>query len=83
MSQWFYIQQWKQRSWERLLENRTVRVVWDTDEEDQREILPQFVQIPDGIELTNEGICNYLSDAYGWCVGDWSVAYREQYESRI
>ena len=83
MSQWFYIRQWKQKAWERLLEYRTVRVIWDTDEEDQRETLPQFVQIPEGIELTNEGICNYLSDTYGWCVSDWSVAHREQYEARV
>ena len=82
-NQWFYIRQWKQKAWERLLEHRTVRVSWDTDGEDQRETLPQFVQIPEGIELTNEGICNYLSDTYGWCVGDWSVAHREQYESRV
>ena len=83
MSQGFYIRQWKQKAWERLLEHRTVRVSWDTDEEDQREMLPQFVEIPAGIELTNDGICNYLSDSFGWCVADWSVAHREQYESRI
>ena len=39
-NQWFYIRQWKQKAWERLLEHRTVRVSWDTDEEDQRETLP-------------------------------------------
>ena len=83
MSQWFYIQQWKQKSWERLLENRTVRVKWDTDDVDQREILPQYVQIPEGIELTNEGICSYLSETFGWCVCDWTVAYKEQYEARV
>ena len=83
MSQWFYIQQWKQKSWERLLENRTVRVKWDAPDRDQAETMPQFVRIPDEVELTNEGICNYLSDTFGWCVSDWTVAYREQYESRI
>ena len=82
-NQWFYIRQWKQKAWERLLEHRTVRVSWDTDQEDQRETLPQFVEIPDGIDLTNEGLCNYLSDTYGWCVADWSVAHREQSESRV
>ena len=83
MSQWFYIRQWKQKAWERLLEHRTVRVKWDIPDEDQRETMPQFVRIPDGIELTNEGICDYLSDTFGWCVSDWSVAHREQYESRV
>ena len=82
-NQWFYIRQWKQKSWERLLEHRTVRVSWDTAEEDQRETMPQFVRIPEGIELTNEGISNYLSDTFGWCVSDWSVAHREQNEPRI
>ena len=77
-NQWFYIRQWKQKAWERLLEHRTVRVSWDTDEEDQRETLPQFVQIPEGIELTNEGISDYLSETFGWCVADWFVAHKEQ-----
>ncbi len=73
-NEWFYLRQWKQRSWERLLEHRTVRVSWDTDDGDQRETLPQFVRIPDEIELTNEEISNYLSGTFGWCVLDWSVA---------
>jgi len=83
MSQWFYLRQWQQKAWERLLEHRTVRVSWDTGEEDQRETMPQFVRIPAGIELTNEGISNYLSDTFGWCVSNWVVAHREQYESRV
>ena len=83
MSQWFYIRQWKRAAWERLLEHRTVRVSWDTAEEDQRETMPQFVKIPEGIELTNEGISNYLSSTFGWCVSDWSVAHRGQHESRV
>ena len=82
-NQWFYLQQWRQRAWERLLEHRTVRVSWDTAEEDQRETMPQFVRIPDGIDLTNEGISNYLSDTFGWCVRDWSVADGDQYETRV
>ena len=73
-NQWFYIRQWQQRSWERLVNHRTVRVSWNTDLEKQREILPQFVIIPNDIDLTNEGISNYLSDTFGWCVRDWSVA---------
>ena len=83
MSQWFYIRQWKRKAWERLLEHRTVRVSWDMPDEDQRETMPQFVRIPEGIDLTNDGISNYLSDTFGWCVSDWSVAHREQYESRV
>ena len=82
-NQWFYLRQWRQKAWQRLLEHRTVRVSWDADDGDQRETLPQFVRIPEEIELTNDGICNYLSETFGWCVADWSVAHREQYESRV
>ena len=74
MSQWFYIRQWEQKSWERLLEHRTVRVSWDIPNEDQRETMPQFIKIPDGIDLTNEAICSNITDTFGWCVIDWSVA---------
>ena len=77
-NQWFYIRQWKRAAWERLLEHRTVRVHWDIEEIDQRETMPQFVKIPVGIDLTNEGICNYLSDSFGWAVADWSVPSRSQ-----
>ena len=83
MSQWFYIQQWKQKAWQRLLEFRTIRVQWECDEVDQREILPQYVKLPTEVELTNEGICNYLSDEFGWCVYDWSVANRSIDETRV
>ena len=82
-SQWFYIRQWKQKAWERLLEHRTVRVHWDTPDEDQRETMPQFVQLPTGVDLTNEGISNYLSDTFGFCVLDWSVAHRSPDETRV
>ena len=82
-NQWFYIRQWKQQAWERLLEHRTVRVCWEVDDGNQRETLPQFVKIPDGIDLTNEGIGNYLSDTFGWLVQDWSVAQRRNNEPRI
>ena len=77
MSNWFYIQRWRQKAWEALLEHRTVRVSWDTDDGDQRETLPQFVKIPEGIDLDNDSICNYLSDTFGWTVLDWYTAHTE------
>jgi len=84
MSQWFYIQQWRQAAWQRLLENRIVRVHWQVDEGiDQREILPQFVKLPSHVELTDEGICKYLTDTYDWCVYDWTVAHGDIDETRI
>ena len=82
-NQWFYIQQWKQRAWERLLEYRIIRVQWDCDEQDQREILPQFVKLPEHVELTNEGISAYLSNEFGYCVYDWTVAPGDIDETRI
>ena len=80
-NQWFYIRQWKRAAWERLLEHRTIRVSWDTAEDDQKETMPQFVRLPEGVELTNEGISNYLSDTYGWAVLDWNVATRTRHET--
>ena len=76
--QWFYLRQWKKASWERLLEHRTIRVSWDMPNEDQRETMPQFIKIPIGIDLTNEAICNYLSNTFGWRVVDWSVADQKE-----
>jgi len=75
--EWFYMQQWQQKSWEALLEHRTVRVSWDTDNGEQVETLPQFVKIPAEVELTNKSISQYLSDTFGWCVLDWNVARRQ------
>ena len=77
-NEWFYLRQWRQRSWERLLEHRSVQIYWDTDDEDQREILPKYVTLPPEVELTNEAICNYLSNTFGWCVKDWTVADRKE-----
>ena len=81
-NQWFYIQQWKQAAWHALLEHRTVRVHWDTSW-DEKESLPQFVNLPTYVDLTNEGICKYLSNEFGYNVRDWSVARRGQYAARI
>ena len=78
MSNWFYIQRWRQRAWDSLLEHRKIRVCWDTDGIDQREILPQFVKIPEGIQLDNESVSKWLSDTYDWCVSDWYVAHTER-----
>jgi len=75
--EWYYMQQWQQKSWEALLEHRTVRVSWNIDNGEQVETLPQFVKIPKEVELTNKSISKYLSDTFGWCVLDWNVARRQ------
>ena len=68
---WFYSRMWAQKRWERLLETRTVKVIWQTDGEEVE--LPEIVKLPDDLDLTNEAISNYLSDEYGWLVLDWGV----------
>ena len=77
-NQWFYIRQWKQKSWERLLEHRTIRVHWDVSENEQSDTLPKFVRLPAEIDLTNKAISSYLSKMFSWSVSSWSVAHKEQ-----
>ena len=70
--EWFYIQQWQRKQYEKLQEHRTVLVEWETDGKDVD--VPSVVRIPKGVALTNLGICNWLSNEYGWLVADWKVA---------
>ena len=77
--EWFYIQQWNRKQYEKLQEHRTVLVEWETDGEEVD--IPSIVKIPKGVALTNLGICSYLSEEYGWLVNDWKVA-RESLESK-
>ena len=69
---WFYSRVWAQKRWQKLLETRTVQVVWETDGEKVE--LPETVKLPDDLNLTNEAILNYLSNEYGWLVLQWGVA---------
>ena len=69
--EWFYIQQWQRKQYEKLQEHRTVLVDWETDGEDVD--VPSVVRIPKGVALTNLGICSWLSEEYGWLVADWKV----------
>ena len=68
---WFYSRMWAKKRWQKLLETRTVKVIWETDGEEVE--LPEIVKLPDDLDLTNEAISNYLSDEYGWLVLDWGV----------
>lgn len=70
--EWFYIQQWKNKQYERLVQHRVILVKWATDIEDLD--LPSAVKIPPEIELTDFAINNYLSETYGYLVLDWQVA---------
>ena len=69
---WFYSQRWAQKKWEKLLETRTVKIVWKTNGEEVE--LPKVVKLPNDLDLTNEAISNYLSNEYGWLVLEWGVA---------
>ena len=80
-NQWFYIRQWKQKAWERLLEHRTVRVSWKYEDIERREMLPELVTIPSGIDLTEESINDYLTSTFGWQVASWAVARRIRNEA--
>ena len=68
---WFYSQRWAQKKWQKLLETRTVKIVWKTDGTDLD--LPKKVKLPDDLDLTDKAICNYLSDEYGRLVLNWTV----------
>lgn len=76
-SEWFFIRNKEKEDWIVLLTERTIEVVWDTDDVDQREILPRKVKLPAGIDLTNSEITNYLSNQFGYTVSDWWV-YRDE-----
>ena len=42
--EWFYIQQWQRKQYEKLQEHRTVLVEWETDGDDPD--IPSVVKIP-------------------------------------
>ena len=48
-----------------------LKVEWETDGE--KVDIPSIVYVPRDLELTNESVCSYLSDTYGWLVTDWSI----------
>jgi len=52
----------------RKKEPRLVRVYWDTDGE-VIEDLPTEVRVPS--EVDEDGVADWLSDEYGWCVEYW------------
>ena len=52
---------------------KAVNIVWDNEEEGNYGYaeLPGSVAIPDGIP--EDGIADFLSDKYGWCVCSYSI----------
>lgn len=76
-NEWFFIKQREEEQWIKLLTTRKVDVIWDTSNtEDLTDVenLPRTVTVPKDIDLTNEDICDYLSNEYGYCVSDWWVS---------
>ena len=70
--EWFYMQQWKKKHYEQLVQHRLVLVQWETDGEEVD--LPSHVKLPLCVELTDNSISNYLSETFGYLVSDWQVA---------
>ena len=69
---WFYSQRWAQKKWEKLLETRTIKVIWDSSEEVTS--LPEKVKLPDDLDLTDKAISNYLSEEYGHTFLNWMIS---------
>ena len=52
------------------LEDRVIKVDWDTDGESPEELgLPEEVSIP--WYVPDEGVADYCTDIYGFCVNSW------------
>lgn len=45
---------------------KAVKIDWDVDHEEDRELLPTEIDIPDGME-DEEEISDYISDVTGFC----------------
>lgn len=45
---------------------KAIDIMWDVDNDEERELLPTEIEIPDGMEDEDE-ICDYLSDVTGFC----------------
>ena len=73
-SEWFFVKNKSDEEWIILMTTRTVEIIWDTGDIDQREILPRKVKIPRGIDLTNDAISDWLTSEYDWTVLDWWVS---------
>ena len=45
---------------------KAVKINWDVDREEDRELLPTEIEIPDGMEEEEE-ISDYITDVTGFC----------------
>jgi len=45
---------------------KAINIMWDVDYDEDGELLPKEVEIPDGLE-DEEDISDYLSDLVGFC----------------
>ena len=73
-NQWFYLRQWKQSAWQRLLEYRTIKVIWKLEDTEARDDLPKIIKIPLEVELTDDGISTYILNTYGVKIIDWNAS---------
>ena len=70
--EWFYIQRWKKKQYEHLVQHRLILVQWETDKEVVH--LPRYVKLPPEVELNDISISNYLSQTFDCLVSNWQVA---------
>ncbi len=54
-----------------MKEDRIIKVDWDTDGEDPKELnLPEEVLVPGFVP--DEDVSDYCSDIYGFCINSWT-----------
>lgn len=53
-------------------------ILWDVDDPDESEDLPEEVEIPDGM-VDEEAISDYLSDLTGFCHKGFRLTSSEEY----
>lgn len=51
---------------------KAVNILWDVDNEEELESLPEEIEIPDGM-YDEEAISDYISDVTGFCHGGFSL----------
>ena len=74
--EWFYMQQWRKKQYEHLVQHRLILVQWETDGDEVD--LPRCVKLPPELELNDISISNYLSETFGYLVSNWQVATSQE-----
>ena len=46
---------------------KAIEIDWDVDYEEDRELLPTEIEIPDGLEDEEDAVSDYISNLTGFC----------------